>query len=92
MFFLLQQKIQISPVQMLLIGIGIGLVLGLVPLAIGFFKKNLKLGVIGFVCTLLGGAIWSVLSLLIMIVFSVLIFIKSKSPEPITSSTDSDIS
>lgn len=75
----MEQTTTITTYQLFLIGLGIGFVLGLIPLLVGIFKKNTKLGIIGFISTFIGGAIWSVLALLVAIVFTVLLFIKSKS-------------
>ena len=44
-----------------LINAGIGLVFGLVPLIIGFAKRNIKYGVIGFVGSIVGGALLGLL-------------------------------
>jgi len=40
-----------------LINAGIGLILGLIPLIFGIVRRNLKLGLIGFVGSIIGGAI-----------------------------------
>jgi hypothetical protein len=88
LLLLQQQSIEVSSFQMFLLGIGIGFVLGLIPLIIGIFKKNMKLGLIGFIFTLLGGAIWSVLALIIMIASTIYIFIKS--PKVITAADQAD--
>ncbi|MEQ1642834.1 MAG: hypothetical protein ABL959_05260 [Pyrinomonadaceae bacterium] len=58
---------------------GIGLVLGLVPLVLGFIKGRPKYGVIGFLACLFGGAILGIiLSLPAMIFFTWLVVRGSK--------------
>ena len=64
-----------------LVGIAIGLVLGLVPLIYGRMKGKTRLGVIGFLMSIVAGAIWSVLPLIVMITFVFLIM--RKKPEPV---------
>ena len=62
-----------------LINAGIGLVLGLIPLLFGFFNKRLKLGIIGFVTAIIGGAILGIfLSIPATIVFTWLVVRKSR--------------
>ena len=77
MFLLLQ--IKITYFQLFLIGLAVGAVLGLIPLILGIFKKNTKLGVLGFFCSILGGAISSIVSLIVVIVFVWLIFKKKEA-------------
>lgn len=48
-------------VQKILIGAAVGVVVGLVPLVTGILKKNLKFGLIGFICSMAGGAVFSLL-------------------------------
>lgn len=63
------QKIEITYSQMILIGLGIGFVLGLIPLALGIYKGKKKLAVIGFVVSIAVGAMWSLFSLIAVLVF-----------------------
>jgi hypothetical protein len=77
-----------------LVGIGVGILFGLVPLIYGRIRGKTKLGVIGFVVSIVAGAIWSVLPLLVMITF---VFLILRNPEPATPpvvapSDESDIS
>ena len=60
-------------VYLTLIGAGIGLILGLVPLIYGRIKGKARLGLIGFGVSILAGAIWSILPLFVMITFVFLI-------------------
>lgn len=54
---------------------GIGLVLGLVPLVLGFVKGRVKYGVFGFLACLVGGAVLGViLSVPAMVFFTWLVF------------------
>ncbi len=58
-------QIRLTPNELFMystiIGVIVGFVVGLVPLISGIFRKNLKLGLIGFVCSLIGGAILSLI-------------------------------
>ena len=65
-----------------LIGVGIGLVFGLVPLIYGRIKGKSRLGLIGFVLSILAGAIWSVLPLFVMLTFVFLILREPKPTNP----------
>jgi hypothetical protein len=47
--------------QWILIGGALGLAVGLVPLILGFVKKNTKLGVFGFLGSIIGGSILGLL-------------------------------
>jgi hypothetical protein len=40
-----------------LINAGIGFVLGLIPLIAGLVKRNIKFGILGFFCSIVGAAI-----------------------------------
>lgn len=51
----------ITLTQWILIGGGLGLLVGLVPLILGFVKKNLKFGVFGFLGSIIGGAVLGLL-------------------------------
>ena len=71
-----------------LINAGVGFVLGLVPLIIGFLKRNTKYALIGFVGSIVGGAILGViLSVPISAIFTWLIVRKPKA----SSETSPDI-
>jgi uncharacterized membrane protein len=76
---LLLLQIKITYVQLFLIGLAVGAVLGLIPLIFGIYKKNTKLALLGFVCSILGGAISSIVSLIVVIVFVWLIFKKKET-------------
>lgn len=62
-----------------LIGIGVGVVFGLVPLIYGRIKGKARLGLIGFVVSIIAGAIWSILPLFVMLTF---VFLILRDPEP----------
>lgn len=62
-----------------LIGIGVGILFGLVPLIYGKIKGKFRLGLIGFGVSVLAGAIWSVLPLFVMITF---VFLILREPKP----------
>ena len=69
---------QMTQQQILIFGIlinaGMGLVLGLVPLILGFVKNNIKYGLFGFLASIVGGAILGILlSIPAIVIFSWLI-------------------
>lgn len=73
-----QQQILIFGI---LINAGIGLVIGLVPLILGFVKGNIRYGLFGFFASIIGGAILGILlSVPAAVIFSVMIFRKAKQP------------
>ena len=64
------------------VNVGVGFVVGLIPLIIGFVKKNIKFGAIGFVGSIVGGALLGiVLSVPVAAVFTWLIIRGPKKPE-----------
>lgn len=69
-------------VYLTLIGASIGLILGLVPLFYGRIKGRARLGVIGFVVSILSGAIWSILPLFVMITF-VFLILRNQNAKPV---------
>lgn len=69
---------------------GVGLILGLIPLILGFVKGNVKKGVLGFTVCLVGGALLGViLSVPAMVFFSWLIVRKKKEPVEVRVVNDS---
>jgi hypothetical protein len=76
-------KIELTYFQMILIGMGVGLVLGLIPLILGIVKGKRKLAIWGFVASIAAGAAWSVLSLITVIVFIWLILRKPSEAKPV---------
>lgn len=77
--------------QRVLFGAAVGLVLGLLPLIIGIFKKRTKLGLIGFVASIVGGSIFALLlSLPISLIFTWLVLRGSKSNVSGTQEIDSE--
>ena len=69
----------LSPRDLLLYGVlinvGVGFVLGLIPLISGIAKKRLKYGILGFICSVIGGAILGVvLAIPASAIFTWLIF------------------
>ncbi len=65
----MQQTYEVTYRQMVLIGLGVGFVLGLIPLALGFYRGQRKLAIIGFAASVVAGAAWSLFSLIIVLVF-----------------------
>ena len=62
-------KIELTYLQMTLIGMGEGLILGLIPLILGIIKGKKKLAIIGFFASIAAGAALHVLALVTIIVF-----------------------
>ena len=81
------QRIELTYLQMTLIGMGVGFVLGLIPLILGIAKGKKKLALWGFVASIGTGAVWSILSLLTAIVFIWLILRKSAEANPVQVET-----
>jgi len=75
-------KIELTYLQMTLIGMGVGLVLGLIPLILGIIKGKKKLAVWGLVASIAAGAAWSLFSLITIIVFIWLILRKPAAAKP----------
>lgn len=66
--------------QRILFGAGVGLVVGLAPLILGLIRGKVKLGLIGFVSSIIGGSIFAlILALPISAVFSWLVLRKPKT-------------
>lgn len=66
----------------LLVNAGIGFALGLVPLIIGFVKGKRRLGILGLVVSVIGGAVLGILlSIPSVIIFTWLILGRSKVGE-----------
>lgn len=72
-----------------LINAGIGLVLGLVPLILGFFKGRAKYGVIGFVSCLVGGAILGVILSIPSMIFFTWLVVRGAKGERTASAIES---
>ena len=73
-----------------LIGAGIGLLLGLIPLVLAIRKGKLKLGLLAIVLSTVAGAVSPLLSLIVIAIFLWLILRKGPKPAPDTSSDNSD--
>ena len=78
-----------------LIGMAAGFLLGLVPLIYGWRKAKTKLGLVGFIVSIVAGAVSPILSLLTLVIFVFLIARKqpmeSTSAEPVDDpDSDSD--
>ncbi len=72
-----------------LIHAGIGFILGLIPLLVGIYKKKVKLGVLGLLVAVIGGALLGFLgSIPAMAIFTWLILRDQIKPEPAKPSTD----
>lgn len=87
------QPFRITFWNLVLIGVGIGVVLGLIPLILGFVKNKRSLGIYGFIASIIGGAISSILSLIIVIVFVWLILKKPnvQTPDEVVSVNENPV-
>jgi hypothetical protein len=68
--------------DLIIIGIGVGVVLGLIPLILGFVKNKRNLGIYGFIASIVSGSLSSILSFIAVIVFIWLILKKPIVKEP----------
>jgi hypothetical protein len=74
-----------------LINAAVGFFLGLIPLCFGFFKGSKKLGILGIVCSTVGGAILGIfLSVPAVALFTWLIIRDTKPTEPALQPVDED--
>jgi hypothetical protein len=77
---------QITYNQLLIIGAIFGIVLGLVPLILGFKKQNIKMGIIGFISAVAVGIPFSFLGALpVAIIFTWLILRKPAETAPVNT-------
>jgi len=76
-------KIELTYLQLVLIGMGVGLILGLIPLVLGIIKGEKKLAIWALIASILAGAAQSFLALITVIVFIWLIFRKSAEPKAV---------
>jgi hypothetical protein len=60
-------------------GVAIGLLLGAIPLAFSIKRKKTRLGFLGLILSTIAGGFSPILALLVAIVFTVLVFIGSKT-------------
>lgn len=84
------QKLEFTYFQMVLIGIGVGAFFGLIPLVLGVFKKKIKLGILGFLASIVAGAIWSLLSIVTAAVFIWLILKKPSAQDSAVSESNNE--
>lgn len=73
-----------------LVGIAVGVVFGLVPLIYGRIKGKFRLGLTGFVISIVAGAIWSILPLFVMITFVFLILRDQEPKTAVNAASDPD--
>ncbi len=72
-----------------LIGASVGLIVGLLPLAIAIVKGRTKLGLVALVSSIAVGAIWVPLTLITLVVFVWLIYKKSGSGGTVAANASS---
>ena len=71
-----------------LLGAGLGALFGLVPLILGMRRDKRRLGLYGFVASIIGGAIAPLLSVVIVVIFSWIIVKKKADTEPPVESAE----
>jgi hypothetical protein len=69
----------------LMADIGIGLLLGLIPLILGIKKNQRNFGIIGLIASVIGGVLSPILSIIIVSIFVFLILRKAKTETPVES-------
>jgi hypothetical protein len=73
-------QIELDFYKITLIGSALGLILGLIPLVLGFIKKKRKYAMFGFLGSLIGGALLGIfLSIPVAAIFTWLILRKSNN-------------
>lgn len=83
------EPIKVTYYQIALLGAGLGFILGLIPVAFGFFKGKIKIGILGLLSSTIGGAILGVfLSIPIIAVFLWLILKKPSAETNPTKETE----
>lgn len=79
----------------LLAGIGVGFLLGLIPLITGIVKKKVKLGILGLVASTIGGVLGLILAVPIVVIFMWLILKKPTATgtdqHPLDAAFDKDV-
>jgi hypothetical protein len=80
-------KIELTYLQLVLIGMGVGFILGLIPLILGLIKGKKKLAILGLVASIAAGTIQSLLALITVIVFIWLILRKPAENNPVKVET-----
>ncbi|MEP6902146.1 MAG: hypothetical protein ABJA66_10380 [Actinomycetota bacterium] len=74
----------------LLLRIGAGVSMGLIPLILGIRRKKRNLGVWGFIVSIVGGTITPILLIIIVPIFVWLILRKSNTEETANTENSSD--
>lgn len=72
------EPIRITPYTIILFAAVLGFLLGLIPLFLGIRRNKTKLGVIGLICSAIGGAISGIF--LIIPVIAIFIYLILKNP------------
>jgi SNF family Na+-dependent transporter len=80
-------KIELTYLQLVLIGMGVVFILGLIPLILGLIKGKKKLAILGLVASIAAGTIQSLLALITVIVFIWLILRKPAENNPVKVET-----
>lgn len=86
------QTIEVTYSQMILIGIGVGFILGLIPLILGLIKGRKKLALWGFLASIAAGAVWSLLSIVTVAIFVFLILRKNSPDNQVQAETSAETS
>lgn len=74
-------QIRLTYYDLVLIGSGIGILLGLIPLILGLIKKKRQYAIFGFAASVISGALIPFLSIIVVAVFMWLILRNSKPNE-----------
>lgn len=85
-------QIKVNFYQIAMMGAGLGALLGLIPLILGFVKKARGYGVFGFLGSIVGGALLGVfLSIPIVAIFSWLIVKNANQPVEVAVVNDHSV-
>lgn len=77
---LLLLQLEITHLQAgVIFGAALGAVVGLIPLVIGIIKKNLKIGILGFIGSIIGSALLGLILAIPVVAISVYLILKNKS-------------
>ncbi len=85
-------QIKLNYYQIAMMGAGLGALIGLLPLILGFVKKERGYGVFGFFGSIVGGAVLGVLlSIPIVAIFTWLIVRDNKQPAEVAAVNESPL-
>lgn len=77
---LLLLQLEVTHLQAgIIFGAVIGAIVGLIPLILGIIKKNFKIGILGFVGSIIGSAILGLILAIPVVAISVYLIFKNRS-------------